>query len=35
MEITRVVPEVPNLTYRWRLLFEKNYCGGKYQLYKA
>jgi len=22
---TRVVPEVPDLTYRWRFLFEKNY----------
>jgi hypothetical protein len=30
-EGTRVVPEVPDLTYRWRLLFEKNEYGRKYQ----
>ena len=35
LSITRVVPEVPNLTYRWRLLYKKNHCRGKHQLSKA
>ena len=33
--ITRVVLEVPNLTYRWRLSLEKKYYGWKCQPYKA
>ena len=32
---TRLVPEVPNLTYNWQLLSVKNYYGRKYPAYKA